>query len=455
MSTKPSIYEEATLQSASNVERTVDIKLGILSIDYYESVLTPAISMKVNIVDSGGSIRAEGSNELTTIYQGLPVVGKEKLILRVKPNSPNNVALDFTANPLIVRGASNAILGSKKQVFSLDLVSAAGINNEVSFINENWNDVKISDIASTIVRKYLGYQGTRFIADESINTIGFGGNQMKPFKALTQLAKKAIYKNGVNSSAGFLLYETKSGIRFCAIDHLITAKPKAEYFYTEVNVNEADFVPSPTLPSLDRKILQYNILKNEDIIQNLKTGAYATERRFFDPTNFRVTNQQQGFFGPRNYTSSFKMPSLGAIQSGKQIFDSITGAGSQGDEKLIAQTFNKPSRILSESISRGTYDSSVTKATDVDIFKNESQSLVRYNSLFSQCISILVPLNSNLEAGNIIKINIPETNSSNRDRIDSQISGNYMIKELCHHYEADGSFTKMKIVRDTSGIKKS
>ena len=28
-----------------------------------------------------------------------------------------------------------------------------------------------------------------------------------------------------------------------------------------------------------------------------------------------------------------------------------------------------------------------------------------------------------------------------------------MIKELCHHYESKGSFTKLKLLRDTTGKK--
>ena len=31
-------------------------------------------------------------------------------------------------------------------------------------------------------------------------------------------------------------------------------------------------------------------------------------------------------------------------------------------------------------------------------------------------------------------------------------SGLYMIKELCHHYDAEGSYTALKLVRDTFGV---
>ena len=36
--------------------------------------------------------------------------------------------------------------------------------------------------------------------------------------------------------------------------------------------------------------------------------------------------------------------------------------------------------------------------------------------------------------------------------IDSETSGKYMIKELCHHFEAKRSFTSLRLVRDTYGL---
>ena len=34
-------------------------------------------------------------------------------------------------------------------------------------------------------------------------------------------------------------------------------------------------------------------------------------------------------------------------------------------------------------------------------------------------------------------------------------SGNYLIMDLCHHYDPKNSYTAMTIVRDTYGFKKS
>ena len=54
MSTKRSQYEELIIESNDGA-RTVDIRLGTASIDYYEDVFSPTITAKI-IVASNGTI---------------------------------------------------------------------------------------------------------------------------------------------------------------------------------------------------------------------------------------------------------------------------------------------------------------------------------------------------------------------------------------------------------------
>ena len=78
---------------------------------------------------------------------------------------------------------------------------------------------------------------------------------------------------------------------------------------------------------------------------------------------------------------------------------------------------------------------------------------MRYNLLFTQMLDIQVPVNTSLEAGDVIKCNFPKSSSSGQE-FDPDMSGLYMIKELCHHFDADQSVTSMKLIRDTYGSTK-
>mgnify|MGYP006234108397 FL=1 len=71
----------------------------------------------------------------------------------------------------------------------------------------------------------------------------------------------------------------------------------------------------------------------------------------------------------------------------------------------------------------------------------------------SQIVEITVPLNTNLNAGGVIRCVFPSIDRSKRKSPDVQSSGLYMIRELAHYFDNKGSYTKLKIVRDSSGRK--
>ena len=52
--------------------------------------------------------------------------------------------------------------------------------------------------------------------------------------------------------------------------------------------------------------------------------------------------------------------------------------------------------------------------------------------------------------GDIIVVKFLKSNMESKER-DRRQSGNYMIKELCHHFDANQSLTSMTLIRDTFG----
>ena len=75
---------------------------------------------------------------------------------------------------------------------------------------------------------------------------------------------------------------------------------------------------------------------------------------------------------------------------------------------------------------------------------------MRYQLLFTQILNMVVPLNTNLSVGNIIFVRFLKSNMESKEK-DRRQSGNYMIKELCHHFDANQSLTSMTLIRDTFG----
>ena len=49
---KPSLYEILTIES-NDKERNADLRLGTISVDYYEDIFSPTITAKVIVTETG------------------------------------------------------------------------------------------------------------------------------------------------------------------------------------------------------------------------------------------------------------------------------------------------------------------------------------------------------------------------------------------------------------------
>ena len=95
---------------------------------------------------------------------------------------------------------------------------------------------------------------------------------------------------------------------------------------------------------------------------------------------------------------------------------------------------------------------------DTNVDPNNSPELyyaagaTRYNILFSQKYSIVVPCNTDLEAGESIKLEIENISSKKEQGPDQKSSGRYIIQSLCHFFESEKSVTSMNLIRDSYGL---
>ena len=84
-----SVYEEIIIESTVN-DSTVDLRIGVQSLDYYENVFSPSITAKILVTNTGNTVNG------TTVNQGLPLRGGERVSIRIAPNYEKNIPLDFS-----------------------------------------------------------------------------------------------------------------------------------------------------------------------------------------------------------------------------------------------------------------------------------------------------------------------------------------------------------------------
>ena len=417
-----SVYEIFTIKS-NDGSRTIDLRGGIVSFSYFENVFSPMITAQV-LITSTGNVITDEDGDLVSIYNGLPLRGGEKVSIKIPSNSENNVDLEFT---------------EEKEIFTLNLVSREAITNETSRVGKKFpSSEPISDSVKEIIEKYLLSQKNVDV-DETQNPYGFIGNLKKPFTIITWLASKSVPGNvgGKSATAGYFFFETKEGYHYRSIDSLVSQDPyEIEYTYTPGVVDNND-------PDKDFKILSYETKFNQNLIQNLERGAYCTYRMYYNPISGRFTTPQQGLFKVSDYAE--KMENLG------KDFEIFLPPVDKKNKSLG----DVPSRYVTGVLDFGTLEKkgSRSRKKNADPMEYHSQAMMRYNTIFTMQLEATIPLNTNLCCGSVIKLKFAKITTDKTKVIDDEQSGLYMIKELVHYYETRGSFTKLKLIRDTMGKK--
>ena len=426
-----SILEVVTLE-ANDQSQDVDIRTGVISIDYYEDIFSPTVTAKILVYNTGDSIEGK-DGKLQSIYNGLPLRGGERVSIRIAPNTEDNGGLDFSENYqdyLYVSSVTNVLSMAKKETFTLNLVSREAITNETTRVPVKFPSSSTIDVSvKKILEDYLKTEKEMDV-DPVSNAYGFISNMRKPFNIITWLASKSVSEQG---NAGYFFYQTQDGYQFKSIDNLINQEPKATYEYTEVNVSDTE-------RNNDFNILRYATNKNQDLLEKLKLGAYSSFIATYDPLKSEFNLPQQAEFTLSKSVDKDKTKNLGQELKLPPIDDS--------SDRTLGDI---PSRVMTMVLDRGVLEKGVKTDKNADPLQYQAQSLMRYNTLNTQQMHMQVPLNTNLRAGDTIKCMFPKVTSEDED-VDDEQSGLYLIKEICHHFGDKKSETSMLLLRDTYGL---
>ena len=427
-------YEEFIIES-NDGSRDVDLRFGVLSFQYFEDVFSPTITARVLVQSSGGGDIEDfkGTGGTKALLQGLPVIGGERVSIKVKTVVGDGI--DLTSDPLYVGGVSEIMVDGDREIFTLNLVSRSAITNETSRVTKKYPTTQKIDISvKQIAEEFLKIELPEDNIDSCKNQYGFIGNLRKPFTVLTWLAGKAIPASGKkDSTAGYFFYQTLDGHYFKSIDELIKQEPYAEYKEDTVNKSALESGVKDTAT----KIMSYTFKQNTNILEKLRTGAFSSHNVFFDPLTFEFP---QFTYKLKEFAEQMEVmgepPTLPPIEAGS--------SESLGDY---------PTRLMTRILDRGTMDPDVKVDVNSDPAKVQSQSIARYNLLMTQAVQVTVACNSDLRVGMIVKLFFKNQSFEKGNEFDEHTSGLYMIKELCHQFTQRDSLTSMLLVRDSYGRK--
>ena len=392
----------------SSLSQEFDISAGNPSITYFESVKSPSISLTLSFIDVDGVISREG------------ITGGEYLDLNIKVPDYDNFTITPDKHFMMLNSVKDVKTTSKSQIATLEFVSVEAIINETARVSRRFTG-NVSQIVKELLKDKKGIQTDKNLeSDQSFNKYSFVGNLKRPFDTIQWLCPKAASDD---KEGGFLFYETLDGYYFKSIKNLLEAEPQV------YKKPETPIEPDGT-PVNDFRIIENNLDSSNDIGMNCRMGMYANKTIFVDIETGTTK------------TVDFKISELGLSKP----------------PKLPSKLEDVPTRLMLRildkgALQKGAKKEDVEKENELAIYQNKSYA--RTNLLFSQTLSISIPFNPDLRAGEMIQVELPvskgdkETQTTRRPD-DNDISGKYLISELKHTIDGltASTGTELKLIRD-------
>jgi hypothetical protein len=428
MPTKPSEsnIKSFVIQAAKDEGRGIDVKEGLTSFSYYETILSNYATATFEVMDSGSSINKDG--KLVSIMEGLPIRGGEEIRFDIVDGADNPLKMEMYLSKL-----RNLDETTTTDRLTVDCVTKECFSNEMTRVVKRYEG-KISETVTTILRETLQADFKPENIEETSNQYVFIGNDRKPFYICTWLGTKSIPTENYGKTGGFFFYQTQDGMNFKSVDNLLDQEPKKKYIY-----NESGTIP----PGYDDKVLNYDMNRTVDVQANMMLGAYKNRTIFFDPYQFKYEMKEYDITQQKD----------------------VKHAGSPDDFDFVNPDFTEtPTRLMSAVLDVGTLPvgadgkaqlsrwASNKSETNDKVMERMVQSVMRYNQLHSVITSITIAADFSLRAGDIISLDLPRVAGDTKE-VDDKTSGKYLISSLCHYVTPNRCFTQLGLIRDSYGRK--
>ena len=431
----------------SNDQKTLaDIGTLITDLYYYEDVLSPSIKVDLMFADTA---TIEKDDDLKTVIDALQLVGTEKV--EIKLTDPNEEEISVTVYSDFISAPAKE---PRKSLVTVNLVSKEMIFNYKTAVNYRLDGL-ISDHVEKIMKDTLKTE-KKLDIEKTIEPFNYTGINMRPFATILTLAKKAIpaTANSKGNTAGFFFFETSDGFKFKSVEGLLSENEptggKKKYkslVYNETPDGRGADIP----PEYDGKILEYNLGTTAGSVQSkFKMGAFSTRTVLFDPFNcfYEVVNPntQGGDLG-----SEKKLQKAGKDLPKYNKEFNVDGQNQDytRTQYMLIDTGTLPTGNTKQQLQK-------SKEKNFDPKNVLNQSTMRYNQFFSTTVEITITGDFSLHAGDYIFIDSPPTNSKDKNSMDKQLGGYYVISKLCHYISPrTGGYTKLTLCRDSIGRKGS
>lgn len=404
----------------------IDIMGLFLGMEIYQNIFIPVITGSITFSDTdGGGFVEENLIEFNEPFEfSVTSAEDERLVFKGHLN-----------------GVSKEIGDKGVKIYTVDFTSQEMRSNDQKYINK-----KLKDTPGNIVTEMLKE------IDAKVNVSGNQGQKMefiaarwKPLHVINHVLKTAATTESKASNkktgkpteekaegrAGFLCWQVnkngKNEYRFCSTNEMLNGSYE-QHGPFEMKLSQR----GEAMETMLKTIVEYNFSSMGDIQTKMRSGAFMSKIVSFDMD-----------------TGSYK----------EFLFDGRKEKNLMTDKQK--EIIKEYSRILMKPFTNDKFSKDCS-AADVDSGDQSrlslGQSIARQNTFNDQTGSFTLYPQFKICAGDIIEIKInkvksPEGKGSAEDR---KNSGKYVVKQIGHHFGADGrAYSKITTIRSTIQIDKT
>ena len=224
--------------------------------------------------------------------------------------------------------------------------------------------------------------------------------------------------------------------------------------------NTSDAMGARIPPGYDMKALEYKEDNRVELKSKMSLGAYATKIITFDPRTaaYKVLTRtikdaatKVGGGTPQDEGSEENLTTGGEeLPVLNPVFDRV---GLDKDYSRITY-YVEDTGTLPSGTGLGEEQQQLEKSRLPNFIQSQivNQSIRRYNQFYASQVTITIPGDFSLHAGDALFVDAPAVIADkNKGEVNQRTGGLYIITDLCHYVSSDGTYTKLNLVRDSFG----
>lgn len=412
------IVEELSLVSAEG--KSVFLDGFLVELNIYEDMFSNFVHGNIVLSDS------------LNLMKKLPIKGSEILTVKIKsPTAGQTIDKRFQ-----VFSVTDRIIArdTNTQVFRLNFMSQEGFADGATVLWKKY-DGSIGSIIQTVYDEDLKVGTELQVFSGTKNKAKITANGWSPYKIINWLSNKAEPSSG--KACNFLFWETCQKAYYGTVEDIIKkgdSVSAGEYTYKPMGPTRDGTVQSMNEAMLS--IESFNVIKTGDFLQNHVNGYLGSRAIGLDLIKKQWKNTDY------DHVEKFNE------------YTHLADKGLFRNEALRNNTVVRRVFPIHRELFKGFKDNINEK--EPELFGNRLSHLAELNNYK---LNIIIPGRTNLEAGQIIKVRIPDTSPTDeRDKSkkkeDGVYSGKYLITALHHKFNPVTHSCSLELLRDSVSTNK-